>query len=150
MTVATTVVTFDEHRGRGRRDDVLDPADVVRDPALHLARARAGEERQRQALEMAVDRRAQVVHHRLADQVREQRLPDADHAGDDRDRDHPRDERGEQAELDGRLAGLRVDLDRGVEHRAEQERRDDAEPGRDDDQPADERQAGAVRAGTAG
>ena len=29
---------------------------------------------------MAVDRRAQVVHHRLADEVREERLPDAEHA----------------------------------------------------------------------
>ena len=94
---------------------------------------------------MAVDRRAQVVHHRLADEVREKRLPHADHAGHDRDRDHPRDEGGEEAELDRCLPGLRVDLDRGVEHRAEEERRDDAEPGRDDDQAADERQAGAVR-----
>ena len=95
---------------------------------------------------MAVDRRAQVVHDRLADEVREQRLPDADHAGDDRDRDHPRDEGSEEAEIDARLRGLRIDLDRGIEHRAKQERRDDAEPRGDDDQPADERQAGAVRA----
>ena len=53
-----------EHRGhvrddrrRGRRDDVVDTADVVRDPALHLAGARPREERERQALQVAVDRR---------------------------------------------------------------------------------------------
>ena len=85
-----------QHRGRGRGDDVVDAADVVRDPALHLAGARAGEEREREPLQVAVDRRAQVVHHGLADLVREQRLEDADRAGDDRDHDHPGDERGQQ------------------------------------------------------
>ena len=74
-----------EHRGRGRRDDGVDAADVVRDPALHVAGARAGEEGEREPLQVLVDRRAQVVHHRLADAVREQRLVDADRAGDDRD-----------------------------------------------------------------
>ena len=112
---------------RGRRDDVLDPADVVRDPALHLARARAREEREREPLQVAVDGRAQVVHHRLADLVREERLPDAEHAGHDRDRDHPGDERDQQRACRRSPGRRRVDLDRGVEDRAEQERRDDAE-----------------------
>ena len=78
-----------DDRRRGVRDDALDAADVVRDPRLHLARARAREEREREPLQVAEDGRAQVVHHALADLVREQRLADAEHAGDDRDRDHP-------------------------------------------------------------
>ena len=48
---------------------------------------------------MLVDGRAQVVHHRLADPVREQRLVDADRARDDRDRDHPGDEGREQPQV---------------------------------------------------
>ena len=78
-----------DDRRRGGRDDVLDAADVVRDARLHLARARAGEEREREPLQVAEHRRAQVVHDALADLVREQRLPDAEHARDDGDRDHP-------------------------------------------------------------
>ena len=77
----------DDRRG-GARDDVLDAADVVRDARLHLAGARAREEREREPLQVAEDGRAQVVHDALADLVREQRLPDAEHAGDDRDHDH--------------------------------------------------------------
>ena len=50
--------------------------------------ARAREEREREALQVPEHGGAQVVHHALADLVREQRLPDAEHAGDDRDRDH--------------------------------------------------------------
>ena len=46
-----------EHRRRGRGDDRVDAADVVRDPALHVARAGAGEEREREPLQMLVDRR---------------------------------------------------------------------------------------------
>src|SRR3989304_4537966 len=67
--------------------------------ALPLAGARAREERQRQPLEMAVHLRAQVVHHALADLVREQRLPHADDAGDDGDRDHSCDQSGQQAHV---------------------------------------------------
>ena len=44
-------------RGRGRGDDGVDAADVVGDAALHLAGARAREERERQALQVAVDGR---------------------------------------------------------------------------------------------
>ena len=75
--VATTVVTFDAIERRGVRDDVLDAADVVRDPRLHLARAGPREEREREPLEVPEDRRAQVVHDALPDLVRKQRL---DHA----------------------------------------------------------------------
>ena len=51
------------------RDDVLDAADVVVDPRLHLAGSRPGEERKRQSLQVAEDGRAQVVHDTLADLV---------------------------------------------------------------------------------
>ena len=63
-----------EHRGRRRSDDRVDAADVVRDAALHVARARAREEGEREPLQVPVDGGAQVVHDRLADLVREQRL----------------------------------------------------------------------------
>ena len=99
-----------EHRGRRRGDDRVDAADVVRDPALHVAGAGAREEREREPLQMPVDRRAQVVHDGLADPVREERLVDADRAGDDRDQDHPGHERGQQAHV--------VLGDRGVEDAA--------------------------------
>ncbi len=56
-------------RGGGARHDVVDPADVVGDPRLHLARAGAREERQRHALQVRIDGGAQVVHHALADLV---------------------------------------------------------------------------------
>ena len=86
---------------------------------------------------MAVDLRAQVVHDALTDLVREQRLPDADHAGDDRNRDHARDEGTQQAH---------VPLgDRDVEHLAQQERRDDADRGREHDERAHGREPRAVR-----
>ena len=73
-----------DHRGRvlrdrrrGRGDDVVEPADVVGDPRLHLAGARPREERQRHPLQVLVDGGAQVVHHALADDVRDVGLPDA-------------------------------------------------------------------------
>ena len=52
-----------DHRGRRRGENVVDPADVVRDPALDLAGPCLREEGQREPLQMLVDRRAQVVHH---------------------------------------------------------------------------------------
>ena len=73
-----------DDRGRRRGDDVLHAADVVGDPRLHLARAGAREERERQALQVAVDRGAQVVHDALADEVGEPRLRHAEDAGGDR------------------------------------------------------------------
>ena len=106
-----------DRRGGGG-DDVLDAADVVGDPRLHLARTRAREEREREPLQVAEDGGAQIVHHALADLVREQRLPDADGADDDGDHDHPG---GEEREL---LRVLRVDRVQGA---AQQERRDHTE-----------------------
>ncbi len=74
---------------------------------------------------MPEDRGAQIVHHALADLVGVQRLDHAEHAGHDRDRDHPA----------GvvRKRGRVVPPDR-LEHAFEEEGRDDTEPGRDDDQ----------------
>ena len=94
----------DDRRRRGRHD-VLHAADVVGDARLHLARARAREERQRQPLQVAVHRGAQVVHHALADDVGEPRLPHAQRAGGDADRDHPAHEPRQQRRV--ALAGSR-------------------------------------------
>jgi hypothetical protein len=84
-----------------------------------------------------VDGRAEVVHDPLADLVREERLPDAEGARADRDRDHASHESREE-----RVVALG---ERGVEDLAEQEGRDDPEPGRDEDQAEDRAQAPAVR-----
>ena len=118
-----------DDRGRGRGDDALDAADVVCDPRLHLAGARPREEGERQALEVLVDGGAQVVHHALADEVRLPGLGDADHAGDDRDRDHPGDQ-----DVEARRVDVRALCQDVVQEVAQEERRDDAEPGRDHDQ----------------
>jgi hypothetical protein len=94
---------------------------------MHLAGPRAREERQRHPLQVAIDRRAQVMHHALADGVRQIGLPDAEHGGRDRDRDHP---------ADGLLKHGRVVLEQAhVEHCSQQEWRDHAQPGREHDQP---------------
>ncbi len=113
-------------RRRRRRHDAVDPADVVRDPRLHLARARAREERKRHPLQVRVHGRAQVVHHALADLVGDPRLRDADHARDDRQRDHPRDELDHERRVVPRV--------RLVDEFPQQERADHAEPRRHEDQ----------------
>ena len=115
-----------DDRGGGGGDDALDAADVVGDPRLDLARASAREEGEREALEVAVDGRAQVVHDPLADRVGDPRLGDADDAGGDGDRDHPQHQRGEQR---GVALG-----DRLVEDLAQQEGRDHAQAGGEEDQ----------------
>src|SRR5919205_505517 len=107
-----------DDRGGGARHHVLHAADVVGDPRLHLAGARAREEGERQPLQVAVDRRAQVMHDALADDVRQPGLADAEDAGGHRHADHPEDEQREQAGV-----ALRDGL---VEHLAQQERRDHA------------------------
>ena len=80
MTVEMTVDQVGEDAAGRVRDDRLDAADVVGQPALDLARARLGEEAQRHPLQMRVQRVAQVLHDALADDVVEVRLPDADQA----------------------------------------------------------------------
>ena len=139
-TIATSGGDHGRHvgddRGRGGRHHVLHAADVVGDARLHLARARAREEGERQALEVAVDGRAQVVHDALADDVGDPRLRDAERAGGDRDPDHAEHQPGQE-----RRVAVR---DRGVEDLAQQERRDHPEAGREQDEREDRAEAGAV------
>ena len=123
-------------RGRGAGDDVVDAADVVGDARLHLARARAREERQRHALQVCEHRRAQVVHHALADLIGDPRLRHADHAVDDRQRDHARDQPREQLQV--------VADDALVDGFAQQERRGHAEHRSEHDQPQQQAQAQAI------
>ena len=115
-TEAITVVTLETIDAAVARHDGLHAADVVGDARLDLARAGAREERQREPLQVPVDLRAQVVHHPLADDVGQPRLPDAEDRGDDRDADHPGDEHDQQLVV--------VLRDRDVEDVAQQERRD--------------------------
>ncbi len=127
-----------DDRGRGARDDGLHAADVVGDPRLDLAGARAREEGEREPLEVAVDLRAQVVHDLLAHHVGEPGLADAEHAGGDGDDDHPRHQQREQRVV--------VLGDRLVEHVPQQERGDDPQPRRDDDEREHRRQPPPVGA----
>ena len=128
-------------RRRGGGDDVVEAADVVGDPRLHLARAGAREERQRHPLQVPVDGGAQVVHHPLADRVRHVRLPDAERGGGDRDRDHRQHQPRQQRRV--------VLEDPLVEHVPEQERVEHRQgPPRTRSAPAP-RSAGSGRGGTA-
>ena len=103
---------------------------------LHLARSRAREESKRQALQMAEDRGAQIVHHTLADLIGKEGLDHAEHAGRDRDRDDPSRVQRERRRI--------VPPDR-LEHILEQERRNDTEPGGDHDQHQDSTEPQLVR-----
>ena len=103
-------------------DDGLDAADVVGQPALDLAGPRLGEEAQRHALEVRVERAAQVLHDVLADDVVEIALADADQPGDDRQHDH-------QPDVQVQLLVVAADDDL-VEQDAEQERVDQADQAR--------------------
>ena len=90
----------------------------------HLTRPRAREEREREPLQVLVDGGAQVVHHALPDLVREQRLHDAERPGDDRDRDHPRDEQVQQLEIpfgEGDVEDL-LDQERRIEPSSDEKR----------------------------
>ena len=84
---------------------------------------------------MAVDGCPEVVHHRLPDEVREERRKHHADLGDDRNGDHPGDEPDQELQVDGRHA-VRADLDRVVEHVPQEERWDDAQSRREEDQAA--------------
>ena len=121
-------------RARGVGHDRLDAADVVRQPALDLAGPRLGEEAQRHPLEVAVQRRPEVLHDALADDVVEVRLADADEPGHDRDDDHQPDVQVQLVEVvadddvvDEQLEQVRVD--QPEEARAQDRDEDDARPG---------------------
>jgi hypothetical protein len=85
-----------------------------------------GEERERKALEVLVDRDAQVVHHPLSDVGRDVGLHDAQRRGRDGDGDHPADKLAEQRQV---ALG-----ERPGQHEAEQKGRDHAQGGGEDDQ----------------
>ena len=131
----------DDRRG-GRGDDALHAADVVGDARLDLARARLGEERQREPLQVLVDLRAQVVHHALADDVGQPGLADAQHPGGDRDADHPADQDEQQLVPVRRGSRRRARPAAGTARPSTSDRRE-----RDQDQ--DGEQPAAVRAGRA-
>ena len=112
-------------------------ADVVRQPALDLARPRLGEEAQGHPLEVRVERVPEVLHHVLADDVVEVRLADADEPGHDRDHDH-------EPDIQVQVRVVLADDDLVDEH-AEQERVDQAQEARDQDRHHDDRDLRPVR-----
>ncbi len=118
-------------------DDGLDAADVVGEPALDLARSRLGEEAQRHALEVGVERAAQVLHDALADDVVEVALADADEARDDRQHDH-------QADVQVQLLVVAADDDL-VDQQAQQQRVDQADEARRQDRRQDDDDLEPVR-----
>jgi hypothetical protein len=132
--VATTVVTFDAIEVAVFVTTFCTPP--MSFERLHLAGARVREERERQALQVTEDFCAQVVHHALADLVRQQRLDHAEHAGDDRDRNHPCGGEGQRR---------RVVVPDRLQRSLEQEGGEDTEPCGDDDQQQDCAEASAVR-----
>ena len=115
----------------------LDAADVVRQPALDLARAGLGEEAQRHRLQVGVQRAAQVLHDVLADDVVEVALADPDQARDDRQDDH-------QADVEVELRVVLAD-DHLVEEQAEQQRVDQADQARGQDRDEDDQDLELVR-----
>ena len=80
MTVLTAIAMFDVIDDGRVGDHRLHAAHVVGEAALDLARAGRGEEPQRHALEVRVQRVPQVLHDALADEVVEVALADADQA----------------------------------------------------------------------
>jgi hypothetical protein len=94
----------------------------------------SGEEPQRHALEVGVERGAEVLHHALADQVVQVRLTDADQARDDRQRDHQQHEDVQQEQVPLR--------DRDVDEELQEDRVDQPEEARDEDRDEDDRDLG--------
>lgn len=126
-----------DERGDGRGDHALHRADVVRDPRLHLAAARAREEGQRHPLQVVVHGGAQAVHDLLADAVAEVGLPDVDDRAEQGGADHAEHEPGQQRD---------VLLGQGdVDELAQQERLRESEQRRYADQRGDEGDPSPVR-----
>ena len=134
--VLTIVATLADHLAGRVRHDRLDATDVVGQAALDLAGAGLGEEAQRHALELHVERVAQVLHDVLADRVGEVRLAEADQADGDGHHDHQADV---QVELEQVAGGEHV-----VDEQLEQERVDEAHQAGQEDRPGDHRHLGLV------
>ena len=100
-------------------DHALDGADIVVNAREDLAGPVRGEPAQRHAAEVAVEPRAQVEHHALADDGAQVRLRDTEERRRRDEHDHQEDEEVE-------LAVVRVAEDRVVDDRLDQQRR--AEP----------------------
>jgi len=84
---------------------------------------------------------AQVLHHTVADDVRQVGLTDAEHARHDRDRDHHADEQVQEAEVRPSRGEQRV-----VEHDLNQEWVHDAQPRRDENRNENQRRTAPVGA----
>ena len=82
---------------------------------------------------------AQVLHHAVADEVREIGLAHPDHAEHDRDRHHQTHERKQQIEV-----GPVRDEQGVVEHHLHEQRVDDPEPGGHHDRDEDQRRTSAI------
>ena len=136
--MASTVVAFETIDVAVGRDDVLYATDVVADTRLHFSRARVGEEREGEPLEVSIDARAQVVHDALADLIREQGLEHADDAGQHGDGDHAADERREQT-----VVAIRKGV---VKNRPQKKGRDHADGRRHEDEPKYRAEAPTVQA----
>ena len=103
-------------RRRRVRDHALDTAHVVGQPALDLAGPCGREEPQRHALQVGVERVAEVLHHVLANEVVEVRLANTQKARPDGHDNHQRDIPVEQLKaaanddvVDQQLEQVRVD-----------------------------------------
>ena len=142
MTVVATVAKLREQGRGGIGHHRLHAVDVVADAALDLARARLGEEAQRHPLQVGVEGQPQVVHHPLADHVRQVRLPDTDAGREERQHDHQRALQVEQANV------LRAE--QVVDDQLQQDRVDDTDADADQDQRGDHHQPRAVRPEEAG
>jgi hypothetical protein len=107
------------------RDDVVDVVDVARDAVHDFARLRIGEERDRHAVEMRDELRADVAHDAFAHERVEVALYDADQRGDCRGENHAAHVEPERADV--------VMRERDVDQMPGQQRRREPQCRRDED-----------------
>ena len=124
-------------RARRVGDDGLHATHVVGQSALDLAGFRLGEEAQRHALEVRVERSPQVLHDVLADDVVEVALPDADQPREDRQHDH-------QPDVEVQLLVVAADDDL-VEEDTQQQRVHEADQAGQQDRDQHDEDVGPIR-----